>query len=231
MLLNTYIVLLGLLPSTIWLFFFSREDSEKPEPLPALLYAFILGAILPFVALFIQLWVNGFFQDAGILITSPLAIGVFSAIEEMVKFLAVLLVVSHLKDFDEPLDAMIYMITVALGFAATENIGSLFSHGDAQYLLSSGKAFEVLILRFIGATLLHALASAIIGFHWAVVMMHRKWTAVYLPIGILIAILLHGVFNYLIIETGPASWALVFLVFISFFVLIDFEKIKELENL
>jgi uncharacterized membrane protein len=46
----------------------------------------------------------------------------------------------------------------------------------------------------------------------------------------LIASLLHSVFNYLILTTGPATWALAFVVIIAFFVLIDFEELRTEEE-
>jgi hypothetical protein len=41
---------------------------------------------------------------------------------------------------------------------------------------------------------------------------------------------LHAIFNYLILTTGPASWALAFVAMISFVVLVDFEQLRTEEE-
>jgi len=44
---------------------------------------------------------------------------------------------------------------------------------------------------------------------------------------LLIATVLHAIFNYLIIKTGPATLAIVYVVFAALFLLGDFEKLKK----
>lgn len=219
-------IALGIIPSIIWLIFFDQEDNKHPEAWRNLSFAFILGAFMTFFALAVQLGLNHFFIEYHIASKSPLAVGMFATIEELLKFLAVFIMIRTTKYFDEPLDAMIFMVTVALGFAAVENIASLINQAG---ILSAGltpKTFEVLTLRFLGATLLHSLTSAMVGFHWAVGIFTKKLVAWHIFTGLAIASLLHSVFNYLIIRTGPASWAITFVIIIAFFVLIDFEKLK-----
>jgi len=219
--------LLGLLPSIIWLVFFEQEDKKHPEPISVTVLAFVMGALSTFFALALQVFFNDVLLALDIASRSPLAITVFAAIEEIVKFLAVYLVVRHHSPLREPLDAMIYLITVGLGFAAVENIASVFNQpGGVETILASGRAFEVLVLRFLGATLLHALLGAGIGFHWAIGMIKHHLTGWRIFIGILGAIALHAIFNYLVIRTGPATWAIPFVVIIALFILIDFEELK-----
>jgi len=125
---------------------------------------------------------------------------------------------------------MIFMITAALGFAAVENIASLINSGGVQAAFVSFKGFEVVMLRFLGATLLHSVASGIIGFHWAVGWIRGKLLGTHIVIGILISTILHSVFNYLVLAYGPASWALVFVAIIAFFLLVDFEELRSEEE-
>jgi len=116
------------------------------------------------------------------------------------------------KYLDEPVDFMIYMITAALGFAAIEN--SLFlSQKSSEIVL------EIMVLRAVGATLLHALASGFVGFYWS----RRK-----IVIGLLMAAVLHSGFNYLILKFNEAPvYATAILIFASFFLFYDFDIIKE----
>src|SRR3989344_4852454 len=91
---------------------------------------------------------------------------VWAGIEEFLKYGAAFVVAFHAirinknKYIDEPVDPLIYMITAALGFAALENTLFLINPllgGDALSGILTGN------LRFIGASLLHVLASGVVG--------------------------------------------------------------------
>ncbi len=225
-----FAVLLGLAPSIIWLLFFEKEEKEKSEPFSDILFAFLVGAVTTFIALLIQIGCARYFATIPLPLHSNAAIAVFATIEEIVKFLGVFLLVRRRKAFNQPLDAMIFMITAALGFAAVENIASLINNGGVTAAFASAKALEVLTLRFLGATLLHSVTSGIIGFHWAVGWVRGKLLWLHILAGLAISSLLHLVFNYLVIQYGPASWALVFVVIIAFFLLVDFEELRTEEE-
>lgn len=202
-------VLLGLLPAFAWLVFYLREDAEKPEPKILLFYTFLIGAGSAFLVLPLQVLVNNWFALLGASVYSLLGLLLLSAIEEVSKFAVVYLGISKRKEFDEPIDAMIYMITAALGFASVENVASIFQ--------SLGN-LETVSLRFIGATLLHSLTSGLVGYYWAKGFIIK---------GLVIATALHAIFNYLIINTGPIGPAVIFLIFVAYFLFSDFEEIKK----
>ena len=82
-----------------------------------------------------------------------------------------------------------------------------------------------LSLRFVGATLLHALASGIVGYYWALGALRGKGGR-FIAVGLVIATALHALFNLLILHYGNIAYALVLLVLLGFFVLNDFEKLK-----
>ena len=156
------------------------------------------------------------------------------AIEELFKFLAVYIFIARRKDFDEPVDAMIYMIIAALGFAAVENVASVLH--QANEIFKGEGAVEVASLRFIGATLLHSLSSAFVGYYWGMAvkkiregaaMLEKRNFWSYIAEGVGVATLLHAIFNSLILIYGPETLvATALLVTASFFILNDFEKLK-----
>ena len=111
------------------------------------------------------------------------------------------------------------MIVAALGFATVENIAAAFNAPDLT--------FETTSLRFIGATLLHTLSSGLIGYFWAKYLIFKKnefWIQ-----GALLAVLLHVVFNYLIIRFEPVIIPTTFLIVFALFILYDFEKLKHIK--
>ena len=216
----------GLAPSLIWLLFYLREDKLHPEPIRLIAYTFILGALGTFLVLALQMITHSYLTRMGVGRYDALAIGTFAGIEEIVKFLIILIFVSRRPEFDEPVDAMIYMLTAALGFAAVENIASFFRGADALGSLVNTNSMQVLILRFLGATLVHSLSSATIGYYWGRALRRSHFVAGRILIGLCFAVAIHGVFNYLVIFQGLGAWAMGFVILMGFFVLIDFERLK-----
>ncbi len=214
-------------PSIVWLLFFLREDT-CPEPKRLILYTFGAGA---FVSLFV-LVIQYIFQQSVLGLGGNVLVMIagLALIEELFKFFSARWAVEHDRAFDEPIDAMIYMIVAALGFATIENLfvlGNSFSIVSTESLSVVG---TTLLLRFIGATLLHTVSSALVGFYWAKGKLLQKKTR-YILFGIFLGTLVHGIFNYLIEyfqDKNLLVYPSMFLVFILFFIFIDFEKLKDM---
>lgn len=184
----------GVMPTLLWLWFWLREDAKHPEPRKLIALAFLAGMVAVAVVIPIEQWV------AGLLVSQTLVFAAWSAIEELTKFLLAWVTVLRRKDDDEPIDPVIYMVVVALGFAAAEN---------TLFLLSplSGITLSQTIItgdyRFVGATLLHVLASAMIGASLAFSFYKpRLARARYLLAGVILSIALHSAFNFLIMNTA-----------------------------
>ncbi len=211
------------IPALIWLLFFIREDMH-PEPKRMLALTFLMGILSSIPVLFLEL----VFQKIAV---TPLhsfllfIIGI-AIIEEIFKFLAAYLVNEKSRYFDEPVDAMIYMITAALGFATIENFFVVKNSLDVVTLKTIFDMLNAVSLRFIGATLLHALASGIVGYSWALSFFKKSKNAIW--IGLLIAVAVHAIFNFFVVQfqTTDIFYPTFFLVFIAFWVLTDFEKLK-----
>ncbi len=216
-------LILALLPGFAWLLFYLEEDLH-PEPKRLIAYTFVIGMASAFFALAIEIFFKSIFNNAGVAELSLLPLLVFAFVEEIIKFGAAYLAVHKNPAFDEPVDAMIYCVVAALGFATVENIGALTGGYSAQTALLS-QVFAATSTRFVGATLLHSLASALVGYYWAVGIRDMR-VKKYVLWGLLIATVLHAIFNYLIIIYGNVAYVAVFLLVIGFFVLSDFEKLK-----
>lgn len=210
----------GFLPSLLWLWFWLKEDN-KPEPRVNLIYTFIAGMIAVPISMFFEYLT--LFQ-AGLVGSFSLLAWAF--IEEILKYGAVRKAAFSRPSFDEPVDAIIYMITAALGFASLENtlfIVKTFYDGGILSGLDIGN------MRFIGATLLHTASSAIVGAFIAFSLRNNKRNLkrnTY--IGIFVAGLLHFIFNYLIMENGGGNVLKILmpLWFIIIILIFIFEKVK-----
>lgn len=225
---NTGYLLLAFLPPIFWLLFYLRED-RHPEPKHLLLAAFLGGMAAAGLAVALELLILG--QNGALATDSPtvgdmlITFLIIAFIEEYVKYLPVKLLIEKRLAFDEPVDAMIYMMTAALGFAALEN--ALFLLPILHQNLSLG--FDIVTNRFLGANLLHALSSGIVGFFLARAWFHPHRRH-FVALGIIIASLLHTIFNALILirdDIPQGTWYLIFLLgMMAMMVFIDFERLK-----
>lgn len=148
-------------------------------------------------------------------------------VEEFVKFYAIKLMILNNAEFDEPIDAMIYMMAAALGFAAIENTLIVFqTHPDGVAV-----TINTLILRFIGATLLHALASGLLGYFLAISWFFQHHRKKLIIIGLLIATLFHFTFNILIFifegQIAALLYTTALLLGMAFLISILFDRLKD----
>ncbi len=217
------IILAGVLPAFLWLAFWLKEDALHPEPKKMIFLTFVFGmAFVPFAAALQHLFIS---SENGVVILSFFAIFWISLTEEVLKYAAAFFSSLRTKHFDEPIDGPIYLITAALGFSAMENI--LYIAQQIDFLQD---AILIGILRFIGSTLLHVLASALIGIAIAFSFYKsRTLKSLYILVGIVGAVALHSVFNFLIIQDSGIFTLLAF-VGVWIFVIILIVLFEEIKN-
>lgn len=186
----------GLIPIFLWLWFWLREDRAHPEPRRLIVFAFLAGLVTVAVVIPIENYVATLLKD------QTITFSIWSFIEETAKYLAALAVVLWRREDDEPIDVVIYMIVVALGFAAAENMLFLLSPLAGSTLLQTVITGN---LRFIGATLLHVLSSATVGVVLALAFYSsptiKTLSAV---VGVILASILHAAFNFFILHQPDA---------------------------
>lgn len=152
-------------------------------------------------------------------------------IEEILKFILAYTTCLRRKVNNEPIDASIYLLTVALGFASVET--ALFLTEP----LGKGHVLDTLIasnFRSIGPMLIHLVSSALLGIFMGLAFYKSKIKKfLYFISGLAIAIVLHAIFNFFIIlnETTHrliffwvaclSTWVLVIVL------LVFFEKVKK----
>ena len=218
-----FAILLGLLPGFVWMFFYLKEDVH-PEPRRMIFKVFSAGVFITLVIWLFEFSLQEILKYFSVPEYNITSMAGFAIIEEILKFSAVYLVVRRSKFFDEPVDAMIYMIVAALGVATVENV---LVASSAMSLSGLESVFKTIILRFLGATLLHALSSGIVGYYWALGMLKQTvWS--YVLRGLVLASFLHIIFNYLILifNKNVLVYPTLFLIIAAFFIFYDFEKIK-----
>jgi RsiW-degrading membrane proteinase PrsW (M82 family) len=212
----------GIIPSLLWLWFWVREEENKPEPKALLTIVFIMGMLAVVCVLPIQKFIHAYVDSHTWRLIS------WAGVEEIMKYLAVMIILYKTNQIDEPIDWPIYMITAALGFAALENALFLIkplSLGETIVSLLTGQ------LRFLGSTLLHTISSGILGIGLGLAFhmngFKKYW---HIFVGFIFAITLHSVFNFFIIRNSGGDFLKVFgfLWVITIIVMLLFEKVRRM---
>lgn len=217
----------GVIPVLFWLWFWLREDKLNPEPKALIILAFLGGIIAVILSFFTEAFSDKYFITRNSIYFTML---LTPFVEEIFKYFTARVLVLNRSDNDEPIDPVIYMITAALGFAALENAMFILDpivKGDFTVGLATGN------LRFVGATLLHTISSATVGmfmgftFYRGII---SKKVAILL--GLIIAMFLHGSFNYFIINGTGYQKIFTFggVWLFAVILLFVFEKIKKVNN-
>ena len=186
------------LSAGIWLYFIYRYDRFEPEPVKCVLLIGAVGGILSSIPAALLntgaasfLGISDFINNPSGAGTSGYEILIFSVFvgfnEELWKtFLAVLLL-KRFKQFNEPIDALIYSMSIALVFAAFENI---------SYTVAGG--FGTLFVRSFTAVPLHAGLASIWGSGIAQAKFYKdgRYFPILIPY-VAAAALIHALYNYI----------------------------------
>lgn len=233
----------GFLPTIFWLWFWLQEDRKKPEPLRLIMKTFIVGGFFIALAFLLEKFLvpstnvigqvsSAYQNNSGlwtlIFVSSPLI--AWAVIEELVKYLAAYTAALKNKNCDEPIDMMVYMITAALGFSAVENFLFLLNILSVDGLISNSFLLTG-NLRFLGATLLHIVTSAVFGVFLSFTFSRDKLTRILAWVaGLFASTALHVLFNFFIIvnEGGDVIRVLICLWIVAMFIIFLFEVVKRL---
>lgn len=203
-----WIAALSFVPPAAFLLWIRAHEQTDREPVRAVMLTFAWGgsAGVAIALLLHSLFEAGFHQVGGPLpaagITRALLAAVVIApiVEEFAKALGLGLVRRNMHELE---DGIIYGAAVGLGFAATEN----FVYGLTA--LAEGGFNEAVLtisIRVFSSMLLHASASAIIGFGYGAVQRRGGVALEVLP-HYMGAVILHAVYNFLV--GTQAAWGLV----------------------
>jgi len=185
-----------ILPVLFWAFYHYHKDRHLPEPVSHLLLAFSLGVGSFYLGMFMYraLDLVNLRYDAyqlaetnlpGLFAYAILAIGV---IEELAKMIPFLLLVIHFKEFDEPIDGIIYGSFIALGFAAVENI---------QYL-QNVTGVEAWARGFAGPVI-HIVFASIWGYYIGRAYLCREFLGRTILAALAFTAILHGIYDFVVI--------------------------------
>jgi RsiW-degrading membrane proteinase PrsW (M82 family) len=213
--------LIALAPCLFLLWYFYNRDRYEPEPKRKILKIFLLGALMVIPAGIIEIVLITIVDTitSGILYIFVLAFIVVAPTEELLKFYAVKRWVYRSIEFDEIMDGIVYTVAASLGFATVENIFYVVSQG-----IGTGIARAFLAIPG------HALFGALMGYYIGRAKFNKEKEKQLIMKGILFAILMHGLYNFLLLtQTALALLVIILLIALGLFVRKNLRK-AELES-
>lgn len=186
-LLLTVAVLPGLL--ICWIVY--RADRYEREAIGPLVWCFGLGAAATFPAMQFEQRIIPMVGDIerDPVLTFLMAFGAIAPVEEVVKWLALIGGAFIWHFFDEPFDGIVYAVMVSMGFATVENVCYIDSFGGNTALL---RAFTA-----VPAHLVFAIA---VGYYAGLAKFNPADRRHLLFRGLLVGIILHGVYDFLVLQ-------------------------------
>ena len=187
------IIIVAVLPALLLGYYLWYIDSKR-EPAVWLIGSVVLGALVCLPVVYLKgILSSVLFSPAGVPVSLfESVVDTFcldAVLEEVFKFVAFFLVVFRNRYFDEHYDGIIYAACVGLGFAAVEDIFYLFSQPE----------WEVLpVLRSILSVLGHSAYAVLMGYYYSLYRFVSR-TRRNLVFVLLIPILVHAVFNTLLL--------------------------------
>ena len=209
-------LLITIVPSLLIILFFVKSD-QFPEPNNQILKIFFYGILLCIPAFIINTVLGTFFANAGF---NELLLSLLSAapVEEILKFIVLYYLVYKMKDFNEPIDGIVYGVTVSLGFATLENIYYVYVLSDYYNVSSQSLA----ILRSFSTIPAHGIFGATMGYFFMKYSFIKKQDN--LTLCIIVPILLHASYNFFVSTNFLIA---LLIIFISWFILLNaFSKLK-----
>lgn len=214
--------IIALAPVVMIATFIYLKDKYEKEPLKHLVISFVLGILSAIPAVIISislentqnlLYPVGDFKN--LFRVAVFAFIVVAFAEEVAKYLVLEFYAFRQKEFDEPYDGILYGTFISLGFAAIENV---------LYVMEGG--IEVALLRMFSAVPAHASFGIIMGYYFGLAWQHKDKSISYKAKGLLAAILLHGLYDFFLMQQlYPAFWIMSF-VGLSISIWLCFKAIK-----
>ncbi len=198
---------LPVLLSLAYLAFVRRFDRAHPEPRGLVALTFALGALSTIPAFLLEVgamklspWLSPeLLTFGGLPEALPLSILGFALLVGLPEEGAKLLGTAHVlrrREFDEPVDGIVYAVVSALGFAAAENMRYL-AYGRAGASLVASRAFTALPA--------HLFFAALWGYALGQRLVRKR---AHLPLWLGLAALAHGAYDALLSTEGTGVFAL-----------------------
>jgi protease PrsW len=193
---NFGLFLLTVAPSLLICYYIFKMDKYEQEPRLHLFVCFLLGVFCTLPALNMEILGKRLVSSDphNLIRTFIFATLIIALTEEILKFFSLMLYAFPRKEFNEPMDGIVYSTMISMGFATMENI--MYVQGNPN------DGFGIAIARAFTAVPAHGLFALSMGYFVG------KAKAATLPTeklnyglkGLGIAVLVHGFYDFLLLQ-------------------------------
>ena len=189
-------------PSLLIVFFFVSSDKFK-EPNKEIIKVFFYGILITIPAYFLNTYISQIWYATNAsegLISSFLTA---APVEESLKLAVLYFFVYKMKDFNEPIDGIVYGVTVSLGFATLENIYYVYLLAD--YFDTTSMALA--IVRSFSAVPAHAVFGVFMGYFFMKYSFIKKGDNLFFAF--IVPFVLHGCYNLFVSSNFYVAFLLI----------------------
>ena len=197
---------IAILPVVVFMVFIYRQDKYQKEPIKSLAKAFIGGMIAIPLDIIIVTSLDLVWGETAMAQTVFFSAFMEAGIpEELCKFIIFMIFIWRDKNFDEYFDGIVYASFIGLGFACVENIEYVFAFG-----------FSTGVVRALLSVPGHFLFGVVMGYFLSMAKFHPEKRGTYLLMGLLLSMLAHGLFDWLLMFANfmPIYGGIIYIIFL-----------------
>jgi len=216
------LLLMTILPSILIILFFVNSDKFK-EPTKEIIKIFFLGILITIPAYILNTYIGDFLYK-----NTEVSEGLISSfltaapVEEGLKLSVLYYFVYKMKEFNEPLDGIVYGVTASLGFATLENIYYVYLLADDFEITSMALA----VIRSFSAVPAHAVFGIFMGYFFMKYSFIKKGDNLFFAF--IIPFVLHGCYNLFLNSNFYVALILIMIAWIV--ALILFSRLKKTQR-
>lgn len=188
---NPLLIILAILPGFLICFYIFKMDKYEKEPRLHLVLCFILGMLSTAPAIYLEKWGQSFGWDdpSHLGLTFLFSFIGIALVEELVKFVSVMIYPFHRPFFNEPMDGIVYAVMIGMGFATLENVYYAYSFG-----------LQTTLVRAFTAVPAHATFAIIMGYYIGQSKFNLTKRIQFLATGFFLAVFFHGAYDFFLIQ-------------------------------
>jgi len=188
---NPLLIALAILPALIICYAIYRVDKFDKESHWQLIICFVLGMLVTYPAMKLEEigQIYGLEDSTNFWLLLVLSYIVVGLSEELTKFLALMFYAYPRKEFNEPLDGIVYAVMIAMGFATLENI-----------LYADQYGYSTTIIRAFTAVPAHAVFAVFMGYYVGLAKFNKPKRFSLIATGLFIAVFIHGTYDFFILQ-------------------------------
>ena len=220
----SFLLLLAVAPGAYIVWHVYKQDKVEKEPKRLIRKLLIAGAISVIPAIILELLVSYVFgisssESSSLAMAALDAFIVAALVEEVLKYITLKKLTWNIPEFNYTFDAIVYAVSISMGFAIIENI---------FYVLSNGLGNA--IIRAVISVPGHAVFAVYMGYYYGLSKLtdadgDKRESKKFLRRALWVPIALHGFFDFCLMS-GSTVLILLFLVFIGVLYFLTYKSLK-----